>query len=546
MNGRVAGDIAFAAIFALSLVTGFIGLDFGFHWDEPVQYGLVTASLKSGILLPAGFYNYPSMTYVLSTAAQLPAVVGQLWLDTPRSPVEDWLTLERFLLNARSVALVLSCLGGLWLYLALRRTHPGGAVVAGAVYLTSWEFAYHARWLAPDAVMAQFAGLWLLALMQAERSRHTTAWRRAAVVAAGLAAATKYQGGALLFATLATLLLENRDGWAPRSKLREAAVLGAIFGVTFLVITPGALLQPLEFIRDIRFEARHYATGHSVAFGTRPYDVPEGFFTYFARLAEYVGLAMFSRNAIVSCLIFALAVFGFVALWRESRRSAAVVSGLVLFYAAFFSTQVVFIARNLLLLLPIFAFASGIGAQLLTSASRPGWLRAGAAAAIAVAIGWNAVDLWRTASSIRALSSPDALLARTHDYVAARPETPFHIARPLRTALLEAGYVLPANAAQSDADAAVFLFRHSDLQGTNPVLREWPGTRAQTFDWIGPREVNFNYYPTWRGRDRVLILPLAQARSMGVLDHFGGRAPQAKRRDPPVGQRWESATSAQL
>ena len=234
---------------------------------------------------------------------------------------------------------------------------------------------------------------------------------------------------------------------------------------------------------------------------------------------------MFSRHAILSCLIFALSLIGFVALWRESRRSATVVGGLVLFYAAFFSAQVVFIARNFLLLLPMFALASGIGAQLLVSPRRPGWLRAGAAAVIAVAIGWNAVDLWATASSIPALSSPNALLARTHDYVAARRDTPFHISRPLRTALLDAGYVLPANAAQDEADAAVFLFRHSDLQATDAVLRDWPGTRAQTFDWIGPREVNFNYYPTWRGRDRVLILPLAQARSMGVLDHFGGRAP---------------------
>ena len=33
---------------------------------------------------------------------------------------------------------------------------------------------------------------------------------------------------------------------------------------------------------------------------------------------------------------------------------------------------------------------------------------------------------------------------------------------------------------------------------------------------FGPREVNFNYYSTWRGSDRVVVMTIEKARAAGV------------------------------
>ena len=57
-------------------------------------------------------------------------------------------------------------------------------------------------------------------------------------------------------------------------------------------------------------------------------------------------------------------------------------------------------------------------------------------------------------------------------------------------------------------DDAIALYapaQHTDANG-----------RARIETWFGPREVNFDYYTSWCGHDRVLVLPTAHARVIGV------------------------------
>jgi hypothetical protein len=37
-----------------------------------------------------------------------------------------------------------------------------------------------------------------------------------------------------------------------------------------------------------------------------------------------------------------------------------------------------------------------------------------------------------------------------------------------------------------------------------------------TTRWFGPMEVNFDYYPTWQGDERIVVMPLARARALGL------------------------------
>jgi len=74
----------------------------------------------------------------------------------------------------------------------------------------------------------------------------------------------------------------------------------------------------------------------------------------------------------------------------------------------------------------------------------------------------------------------------------------------------------------------------SELTPSNAHLAFWPATRHDTFDWIGPREVNLNYYPTWSGADHAIILNIDAAEHMGVVEALShGRHADMRNSCPP-------------
>src|SRR5262249_61206819 len=100
-----------------------------------------------------------------------------------------------YLLAVRQLFIVLSALAIVWVYgaaLALRRPWWEAFVAAAGVGL-SWEYAYHARWVAPDCILTMWAALTLFMLALFHRSGRAL-WLYAAAVAAGLAARPKVQG----------------------------------------------------------------------------------------------------------------------------------------------------------------------------------------------------------------------------------------------------------------------------------------------------------------------------------------------------------------
>ena len=69
------------------------------------------------------------------------------------------------------------------------------ALLGDLVLGLSWALAYHARWIAPDAVMPQFGALTMLSSMLAWWRPDQRIWLPLAAV--GLACGTKYAGGLL-------------------------------------------------------------------------------------------------------------------------------------------------------------------------------------------------------------------------------------------------------------------------------------------------------------------------------------------------------------
>ena len=78
----------------------------------------------------------------------------------------------------RSLFLVISCLGGLALYFVGRRRFGEiGATFMAVLYLLSWQFAYHARWIAPDAVLASATAFFLLVFLVVWDTESPSFWR---------------------------------------------------------------------------------------------------------------------------------------------------------------------------------------------------------------------------------------------------------------------------------------------------------------------------------------------------------------------------------
>ena len=45
-------------VFAISVFIGIASIDFGRHWDEPLQLDLLLSAFSKNSWLPSGFYNY--------------------------------------------------------------------------------------------------------------------------------------------------------------------------------------------------------------------------------------------------------------------------------------------------------------------------------------------------------------------------------------------------------------------------------------------------------------------------------------------------------
>jgi hypothetical protein len=78
---------------------------------------------------------------------------------------------------------------------------------------------------------------------------------------AGLSAGTKYTGILGLLTLYAALILTRKPGWW---KAALAGTGAAALG--FIVGTPGALLNTSAFMRDVKYELAHTATGHGLIF----------------------------------------------------------------------------------------------------------------------------------------------------------------------------------------------------------------------------------------------------------------------------------------
>jgi hypothetical protein len=467
---------------AVALRSGLRGIDFGTHWDEGLHLSAVQHSAATGNLLPER-YLYPSFTH----AVMLAVAADRFSLEQTRTPP--------FKLRARTVLLLLSftTLLAVW---GLATTLGWGAPTAAlsvCLLASSWEFVYHSRWIAPDMLLAPFA---LLSLIAALRG-----WWTVSAVAAGLCCGVKYPGGLALFTGWLALLLYH---WQrPVAWVKSAAVYTAFFALAYFATTPGTLLEPAAFVKDLQVQVGVYSSGH---FG---YSVPVGP-VHLGRMLNYLAQVALSPYRLVALSLGCLALFGLVEQWRRDRRQTLLLIALPIGWLLFFSLLKVMIVRNIQVVVPYLAVFAARGAWLLGQRLGPKWgpRFVGGLCTLAVAI--NLAWLWP------APLSPVGLGSQVGELIQARREQKVWISPASRRALLAEGKTPPPSVERAKAERLVFILPSEPGAELHRLRANKPGRYATAR--AGSREANLDYYPTWTGDDRPVSMTAEQARIDGVLD----------------------------
>ncbi|OLF16787.1 ArnT family glycosyltransferase [Actinophytocola xanthii] len=284
------------------------------------------------------FFNYPSLFLYLNAlvhfdgpllgwipglaeSAPVTATTGVSFAQTPAA-----ITVHRLLTVVFGLAVVV--VG--WATARRLTTAALPPVVTAALLALSPTLVAHSTLVTPDMLAVLFVGLGVLCAVWVHQSGSWWSYLVAGAMV-GLAASAKYTAVLVAVPLVVAAALAGR-----RAALLRLPAAGGVALAAFLATTPFALLDREEFLADVEFERRHYATGH---------DGMEG-----DTLGFYADWLV-GREGVVALA----AVAGLVAvalLMREKWRIAAILLAFPVVYSASVSMQVVRNDRTIMLILP--------------------------------------------------------------------------------------------------------------------------------------------------------------------------------------------------
>lgn len=186
------------------LYFGFLGINFGVHWDEGKLFSSVNQTASTGIILPR-WYHYPSLTYFLTLLSSAVYIGNEFILELDNlktiDDLKQFLELQRHSYDAirnfvRYVFFSTGLLTSFFIFLScwitgIRRSL---SLVVSALFISSFQFFYHARWIAPDTLLVVTGSATLLAFIWA-RLNLSTFRLVILTLCTGLMVSAKYPGG---------------------------------------------------------------------------------------------------------------------------------------------------------------------------------------------------------------------------------------------------------------------------------------------------------------------------------------------------------------
>jgi 4-amino-4-deoxy-L-arabinose transferase-like glycosyltransferase len=218
------------------------GIPYSVQVDEPEIVERAFNMMRSGSLNPHGFFDYPALylyvQFVVSCARFLVGAIGGAWSGL------DQATTPSFYLWGRAVTAAFGVATVMLVYQIGMRWGGRHALLAAGLMAVMPLHVRYSHYVLTDTPLTFFVTLtFLLSLVAHERNTlRTFAWAGAA---AGLAAATKYNGGvALLMPLLACWMTVP----ARPSRRAAALVILAACGAAFLIASPYTVLDLPGFL----------------------------------------------------------------------------------------------------------------------------------------------------------------------------------------------------------------------------------------------------------------------------------------------------------
>src|SRR5688572_6980004 len=325
----MSGRLVFYGLFIFQIILGLCTVHIVYHWDENKLIDAVIRQYSQGSLLPE-WYNYPSLIFYISYLDYF------IWDCLLKRWISD------FHIFNRSVFFIISQLRAFFIFNMFKeRSKPWLGILACLIFFASWEYHYHSRWVAPDTIAAT---LGFIAVYLGWKNK---SW--ASALFAGLAFGTKYTAGIFLIPLFIFFFNAN---WKVTAK--NYLIILLCFIATFIITTPGILLEWNKAMADILWEKQHYATGHHV------YTIGNGM-DHLTRNLIYITAVLPSRQLILGAITTVFSAIGLIYLIRKKKYKLILLIAVFIFYLIYLSTQKVMFVRNLMIIWPMLVILITLG-----------------------------------------------------------------------------------------------------------------------------------------------------------------------------------------
>jgi hypothetical protein len=461
-------------------INGAIGIDFGYHWDEEIFVEQASDSFNSGVFLPH-LYIYPSFCYYLVVFAG-----GIYKIFNSETPINALLLSSDFYVFIRYIFLFISSLTVIWVYLlTLKITKKTFiSLFAGLLFCSSFEFCYHSRWAVSDCIAVQFAFLSTLILFLDTNFKRKIIWSS---LVAGIAIGTKYTAGIVCINILFYIFYDFFNKKEAENSIKELLRFVAFCFIGFIITTPGAICEPFLFAGSLIHQKNIYSTGH---YG---YTIQSGF-PHFMKIIEYVVFVLFSDMSFVSVSFFILMVLGIIYIISKKELHVAVMFATMLIYIIFISTFKVMIVRNLLYVFPVFIVVAALGFDYLLGLIRKQYVFI-LKFVFVIFIGFSIISVVSSSISIYNKNKID-YAREVKNYILKNPDKNF-IFSPQISSLINI-----KNSNEIILNNSYLIFLKDEISCDKYIANK----RKQFEKVIGVKDINLDYYPTWLGSNRIIIM----------------------------------------